>query len=80
VKPNLASKEGSCCFGGGGSLLPSLGSLVSHRAMMHITQKIAQRTSLGNVAYSLIDSNLEQTISHNHIYRHVGEVSVSHFT
>lgn len=54
-------------LGRGDSLLPSLGNLVSHQAMGQIIQKIMPRTSLGNMAYSLIYINLEWMILHNHM-------------
>lgn len=65
MNPNLVSKK-SCCCPGRGSLLSSLGSLVSHCSMMQITWEVMQGESLGNTAYSLIYSNLWRIILHNH--------------
>lgn len=64
--PNLVSKKRSYSCVGGSSLLSSLGSLVSHCAMMQITWEVMQGKSLGNTAYSLIYNNLWRIILHNH--------------
>lgn len=65
MNPNLVSKR-SYSFVGGGSLLSSLESLVSHCSMMQITWEVMRGKSLGNTAYSLIYSNLWRIILHNH--------------